>query len=267
VRRLVHLSDLHFGRAETAAVEALERSVISLSPHLVVVSGDLTQRAKRSEYLAARAFLDRLAFPRIVVPGNHDVPLYNLFDRFARPLSRFQAYISKDAVSAHIDDEIAVVGVSTARSLTIKGGRINDKQVAELEKRFCGLPDGLLKVVVTHHPFDLPGNEQVPRVGRAQMALPRLAKCGVDVFLAGHMHVSSVMASAKRCQVGGLTALLIQAGTAVSDRSRGESQSFNLIEVDGPHLRVVTMSFMPPCFETSEIKTYRHGITGWERAD
>jgi 3',5'-cyclic AMP phosphodiesterase CpdA len=267
MRRIVHLSDLHFGREDSAAVEQLGHIVNELSPHVVVVSGDLTQRARTAEFRAAKAFLESLPAPQVIVPGNHDVPLYNPVDRFLWPLTKFHRYITDEATPAFVDDEIAVVGVSTARSLTIKGGRINMDQVAGLRSHFCALPEHLLKMVVTHHPFDLPakaGHGSV--VGRAGAALPRLTECGADVFLAGHMHTSSVMPSAKRYEIpGGRNALLVQAGTAVSERSRGEAQSFNILQADGPTLAVRTMSFVKGTFRETETKRYRQGPAGWER--
>jgi 3',5'-cyclic AMP phosphodiesterase CpdA len=204
----------------------------------------------------------------VVVPGNHDVPLYNIFARFLSPLDKFRKYITDELMPEFIDEQVAIMGVSTARSLTIKGGRINMEHVSILRQRFCNLPDGLIKIVVTHHPFDLPAEgDRAAIVGRAGEALPQLLECGADVFLAGHMHTSSVMPSAKRYQVvGGRIALLIQAGTAVSDRARGEAQSFNIIEADDGALTVNTMSLIDSRFQKTERKSYSQGHNGWERA-
>src|SRR3954469_3155841 len=156
MRTIVHLSDLHFGRVDATLLEPLRRRVSALEPRVVVVSGDLTQRAKPEEFQAAKHYLDSLPAEKIVVPGNHDVPLYNVFQRFVTPLSKYRRYISRDLEPAHIDDEIAVVGVNTARSLVFKGGRINRGQVEAVRGKLCTLPERITKVVVSHHPFDLP---------------------------------------------------------------------------------------------------------------
>ena len=156
MRRVVHLSDVHFGTADPIVVDLVVAKANEIDPDVVVVSGDLTQRAKSKEFQAAKLFLDRLPRPQIVVPGNHDVPAYNLFARFFRPLHKFRKFITDDLTPAYVDDELAVVGVNTARSLVIKGGRINEKQVEAIQSKFCNLDDSLLKIVVTHHPFDLP---------------------------------------------------------------------------------------------------------------
>src|SRR6478672_7563427 len=115
MRRIVHLSDIHFGSVDNNVVKSLASSVNELKPHILVVSGDLTQRARTREFRMAREFLDKLPSPQIVVPGNHDVPLYNVFQRLAMPLEKFCRYISADLAPIYIDDEIAVAGINTAR--------------------------------------------------------------------------------------------------------------------------------------------------------
>src|SRR4030088_1366836 len=155
MRTLVHLSDLHFGRVDEQLIDPLISAVTEINPDLVAVSGDLTQRARSHQFREARAFLDALPQPQIVVPGNHDVPLHNVLTRFMRPLEKYKRYITDDLHPVYQDDEI-VVGVNTARSLTIKGGRINENQLAHIREKFCGSDDELVKTVVTHHPFDLP---------------------------------------------------------------------------------------------------------------
>src|SRR5438067_11654413 len=129
MRRIVHLSDVHFGTVDPGAVDLVVEKVNELSPDIVIVSGDLTQRARTSEFKAAKAFLDRLPNPQIVVPGNHDIPLYNIFDRFFRRLNKFQRYITRELRPTFFDEELAIVGLNTARSMVIKGGRINREQV------------------------------------------------------------------------------------------------------------------------------------------
>ena len=134
-------------------IEAIDK----INPDLVAVSGDLTQRARSHQFKEARAFLDRLPKPQIVVPGNHDVPLHNVFARFVQPLRKYRRYITDDLRPFYHDEEIAVLGVNTARSLTIKGGRINEEQVAWMRERLFACDPGTVKAVVTHHPFDLAG--------------------------------------------------------------------------------------------------------------
>jgi len=124
MRVLAHLSDLHFGRSEAAVVSSLVSALEKVRPDLIVISGDLTQRARPAQFREARAFLDALGAPTLVVPGNHDVPLYNVLQRFFTPLGRYRRYIGRDTEPVYHDEEIAVVGVNTARAATFKGGRV-----------------------------------------------------------------------------------------------------------------------------------------------
>ena len=135
MRTIVHLSDLHFGRVDQDLLRPLQELVVKLAPDVVVVSGDLTQRAKTEEFKAARAWLDTLPGPQIVVPGNHDIPLYNVASRFLTPLRKYLRYVTLDLAPEYVDDEIAVLGINTARSLTFKDGRVNKEQLAQMRQR------------------------------------------------------------------------------------------------------------------------------------
>ncbi len=233
MRTLVHLSDLHFGRVDDALLQPLTDLILQLAPDLLVVSGDLTQRARSREFIAAKAFLESLPFPRIVVPGNHDISLHNLFDRFLRPLAKYRRHITNDLQPFFFDNEIAVVGVNTARSLTIKDGRINHEQMAQVSACFARVPESLMKIIVTHHPFDLPDQyRRTKLVGRADSALQSFASIGADLLLAGHLHASHAGTTDARYPIDGYAALVVQAGTATSTRGRGEANSFNVLRID-----------------------------------
>ena len=239
MRTIIHLSDLHFGRVDPALLGPLRDLIHSIAPSVVVISGDLTQRARSEQFEEAKAFLDTLPGPQIVVPGNHDISLYNVFRRFVKPLDRYKRYITDDLDPVYVDEEIAVVGVNTARSLTIKDGRVNKEQVAKIREQLAGLDPKITRIVVTHHPFDLPTTfEEEDLVDRAPMAMEVFAECGVDVLLAGHMHVSHAASTASRYQIDAYAALVVQAGTATSTRGRGEVNSFNLLRVEHERVEV-----------------------------
>jgi len=114
MRTIVHLSDLHFGRIDEALIAPIVAQIHEIAPDLIVVSGDLTQRAKSEQFMEARQFLDALPQPQIVVPGNHDVPLFNVMARFFRPLTKYRRYITQQLQPIFIDEEIAVIGINTA---------------------------------------------------------------------------------------------------------------------------------------------------------
>ena len=239
MRTVVHLSDLHFGRVDPALLAPLSALVHAVAPDVVVVSGDLTQRARRVEFEAARHWLDTLPGPQIVVPGNHDIALYNVFRRFVRPLERYRRHITDDLAPRFVDAEIAVLGVNTARSLTFKDGRVNAEQVAQIRAALAGLAPEVVRIIVTHHPFDLPvGLGEDDLVVRAPLAMAAFADCGVDLLLAGHMHASHAGSTARRYRHDHYAALVVQAGTATSTRGRGELNSFNVVRIDKTRIDV-----------------------------
>jgi 3',5'-cyclic AMP phosphodiesterase CpdA len=268
MRTIVHLSDLHFGRVDRQLIEPLIKTINEIKPDLVAVSGDLTQRARARQFVEARVFLDALPEPQIVVPGNHDIPLHNIFARFLGPLDNYRRYITEDLQPSYADEEMVVVGVSTARSLTIKGGRINQEQIARVREKLCSFDDDMVKILVTHHPFDLPeGYSDRDLVGRARMAMAGLAECGADLFLAGHLHVTYSGHTAKRYNIQGHSALVVQAGTAASTRGRGETNSFNVIRLNHPNISVERLSWNSESvsFVITSDEHFQHSNVGWVR--
>lgn len=269
MRVVVHLSDLHFGRLDPLSVAPLSAAISRLLPDLLAVSGDLTQRARRSEFAAARQFLDALPVQRLVVPGNHDVPLYNVFTRFFTPLARYTHAITAELAPVYRDEEMIVVGVNTARSWTWGEGRINASQVGAIVAHLSGAPRDLIRIVVTHHPFDLPEGVREERLlGRAVMAMEKLSAAGADLFLAGHLHISHIGHTAERYKIGGHSALVVQAGT-VSTRSRGEQPSFNVLRIERPRISVERMVWDPERggFAGTGESHYRHGEAGWVKGE
>jgi len=265
MRTLVHLSDLHFGRVDPGLLQPLRDAVRRAGPDLVVVSGDLTQRAKSAQFVEARRFLDSLPSPQIVVPGNHDVPLWNVFARAFTPLTKFRRHVTDDLAPFHRDSEIAVLGINTARSMVIKNGRINKAQIAEVRRRLCDLPDAVTKVVVTHHPFDLPpGHDDNDLVGRAGQAMQAFAHCGADLLLAGHFHTSHAHSTSGRHRIVGHAALVVQAGTATSTRGRGEANAFNVLRIEHPGVVVERHEWRPAPGEFVVAGSDRFEITGGE---
>lgn len=239
MRTLVHLSDLHFGRVDASLLDPLHDLIHQLAPDVVVVSGDLTQRAKSEQFEEAKAWLDTLPGPQIIVPGNHDISLYNVFRRFFQPLTRYKRYITDDLDPMFVDEEIAVLGVNTARSLTFKDGRVNQEQIDSIKTQLGGLAPDLVRIIVTHHPFDLPQTaDKDDLVDRAPIAMKAFADCGVDLLLAGHLHTSHAGNTQDRYQISEYAALVVQAGTATSTRGRGEVNSFNVVRVESERIEV-----------------------------
>jgi 3',5'-cyclic AMP phosphodiesterase CpdA len=269
VRTLVHISDVHFGRVNHATVTPLIEGVGQLAPSLVVVSGDLTQRARSHEFREARALLDALPQPQLVVPGNHDVPLWNVFARFLAPVRNYRRNITTDLSPRYADDELIVQGLNTARSLTGKNGRISESQIALLRESFCQGPKTAVRVLVTHHPLDLPRRfDESHLVGRAHLAMPILAECGVDVMLAGHYHLAHTGDTTARYPIPGFSALVVHAGTTTSNRLRDDPNSFNLLHLAKHEIVVDRYTWRPDqsVFASQVTEHFRRTTDGWRRA-
>ena len=253
MRTLVHLSDLHFGRADDEIVAALGDEVRRASPDVIAISGDLTQRARREQFVQARSFLESLPAPYLVVPGNHDVPLYNVASRLLNPLGGYRRHITGNLTPVHADEEILVIGANTTRSLRVKSGTLRRSDL----DRICGALEGrteqTVKIVVAHHPFDAPH------------AVETLTGAGADVFLTGHLHVSYSGHTAARYQCGGRSAIVVEAGTATSTRLRGEPNAFNVLHVDPAQVVVERCEWYAAerRFTTVDSETFVRGADGW----
>jgi len=265
MRTIVHLSDLHFGRLDRRVVAPLVAAIQAIAPDLVAVSGDFTQRARTRQFVEARDFLEKLPWPRLVVPGNHDVPLFDVARRFLRPLARYRRFIADDVEPIFIDEEIAALGLNSARSLTFGRGRLNAAQIRKATDRLRAIPPDVIKIIVTHHPFDLPDDyDESQLVGGARMAMAELASVGADLFLAGHLHVSHIGRTAERYQIAGHSALVVQAGT-MSTRQRGEANSFNVLRLNRPHATVERRTWDPDqqLFVEASMRTFTRSDRGW----
>jgi 3',5'-cyclic AMP phosphodiesterase CpdA len=237
VRRIAHLSDLHFGSEEPAVVAALTAELNADPPDLIAVSGDLTLGARNREFRAAGAFLAGLRAPVLAVPGNHDLTPYKLWERFFDPYGRWEAHIGPEIEPVFTDAEIGVVGLNTARRgglyLDWSRGRVGRSGLARCESRLAALPPGLVRLVVAHHPFLQPSAVPGARVvGGARRALAAFGRQGVRLLLSGHLHrgeVTEPVAAAGPGAAPGLTVVL--SATTTSRRLRGEPNAYNSIRV------------------------------------
>jgi 3',5'-cyclic AMP phosphodiesterase CpdA len=266
--RLVHLSDLHFGAHDAALVAAVERQVDEIKPDLIVISGDFTQRARTEQFREACEFLERLrdhGHEVLGVPGNHDVPLYDVLRRFLSPLARYRRFID-EALCPFVElPGIAVLGINTARSLTFKDGRINRDQVRFIRDTFARTPSEATRVLVTHHPLLAleVGGEVGRAVGRQELALDAVEEAGVDLLLAGHHHhASSQDASDLVTRAGGV--LVVQAGTATSTRVREQEQSFNVIDISEGSVAVTVHGWAGDEFRAKDANRYQWQDGKWK---
>jgi len=267
VTRLVHLSDLHFGAHDERLVAAVGRQVDVLKPDLIVISGDFTQRARTEQFRDACKFLEGLrerGHEVLGVPGNHDVPLYDVLRRFLSPLARYRRFIDETLCPFVELPGVAVLGINTARSLTFKDGRINKEQVAFIRETFARTPTEAMRVIVTHHPlFALKvGGETERAIGRQELALGAVEESGVDMVLAGHAHhASSQDAGDLVTRSGGV--LVVQAGTATSTRVREQEQSFNTIDIAERSATITVHAWNSGEFKPTDAQRYEWWDGRW----
>ena len=265
--RIVHLSDLHFGAHDERLVEAVDWAVDRLKPDLVVISGDFTQRAKTEQFREACKFLEGLrdrGHEVLGVPGNHDVPLYDVLRRFLSPLARYRRFID-DTLCPFIElPGVAVLGINTARSMTFKDGRINRDQVDFIRETFARVASDKMRIIVTHHPlFALQVGGEVERaIGRQELALDAVEESGVDMVLAGHAHhASSQDAGELVTRAGGV--LVVQAGTATSTRVREQEQSFNSIDIAEGSATITVHAWRGGEFKANDAQRYEWRDGRW----
>ena len=237
MRKIVHVSDLHFGRDDALVIDGLTTSIHTIDPHLIIISGDLTQRARDREFERARRYCEMLAqagFPFLVIPGNHDItPLYHPMKRIFNTYDNYRKYISEHTQAQYADKEVAVASINSVSRVRPSGGFFLMREVKRTSEWLADFPDSMVKIVVTHHPIHAPYEKPTKRTIGGNRTLKALGASKVDLFLAGHFHKSRVIPLAQRFDDHG--GLAIQAGT-VSRRLRGEAPSFNLLTIDKPHL-------------------------------
>jgi 3',5'-cyclic AMP phosphodiesterase CpdA len=250
---VAHLSDLHFGDHEPAALEALARRLAEVQPQVIAVSGDLTQRARRDEFRAARGFLDlqqALGAAVVAVPGNHDLPLFNLLRRFTDPAARFRAYIGDDG--EYRDGAVHLVGLNSARRSRIAAGRIRRRERASMAQAFAsGTTARTVSAVVVHHAPGMTRSGPRDAVDGSHLRQLRdLADAGVQLVLAGHHHRSGSATFEDAI-------LVVQAGTACSRRTRGEPHGFNLLTVEDGTVTVDVQQRDGRSFASAKRAVYR----------
>ena len=227
--RIAHLSDVHFGKiSHPGIVEALVEEVNAAEMDLVVVSGDLTQRAPDDQYRNAKTLLDAFQAPVLVVPGNHDVRQFwhNPIERVITPTVRFERTITENLTPTYSMSGLSVFGMNTAHGLTVKGGLVRTGSLDAMQVYFGSRPKDDFRILVVHH--HLIKNRMLGRtdisIGAAK-AVNLAAASGVDLLLCGHYHISNVTAH----NVGGAHKIVVaSAGTATSSRGRGEHKAINM---------------------------------------
>jgi 3',5'-cyclic AMP phosphodiesterase CpdA len=224
---LLQISDTHFGTEQPQVVEALVALAAQQRPDVVVLSGDITQRARPAQFLAAKAFVDRLGAPVLAIPGNHDIALFDLWARLTGPYARYGAVFGHEIEPVHSSRDLLVVGVNTTRAWRHKNGEVSAAQIDSVAKLLTAASPRQLRVVVVHQPAAVTQARDRPKLLRGHCVAKRAwSAAGADLVMGGHIHLPYTLALhglARRMWV-------VQAGPAVSSRTRPEApNSLNLV--------------------------------------
>jgi 3',5'-cyclic AMP phosphodiesterase CpdA len=264
MRTIAHISDIHFGKVDASVAEGLVADLAARKPDLVVVSGDLTQRARAGQFKEAAEYLRRLPRPQLVIPGNHDIPMYDVARRIFAPLANYRRYITADLTPAYQDDELAVVGLNSARSFTHKSGWLSAAQLDEARSKFAAARRGAFRVVVTHHPFIPPPRRPgADVIRRGASYLPTLEAMHVDLLLAGHLHLAYHDDLRSHYKASCRSILSVQAGTATSTRRRAEPNAYNWITVSPNLCTVAVRAWEGRSFEEVIVTRYECCDGNW----
>jgi 3',5'-cyclic AMP phosphodiesterase CpdA len=225
--KILHLSDLHFGTEQPEMVEVLKSDIQVMKPDIIVVTGDVTQRATVQQYKKAKVFFDELKHKAIIcVPGNHDIPLYNLFQRFFYPFVKYEKYISQHRCPMYRQDNIAILGINSATPYKPMGGYVTEKQMEMATSFFQPLPAETCKIILMHH--NLISTERHKIINASEKLINHFSACGVNLILSGHIHAPHCEQLKRNYVMHNMYA--ITAGTAISHRT-SELNSYNIINI------------------------------------
>lgn len=261
--RILHISDLHFGAVNARLLEPLLALARHLQPDAIIVSGDLTQRARPAQFRAAAAFLARFGLPVLTVPGNHDAPLYNLPVRLLTPFGRYRRVANTVLEPVLILPGAVLAGVNTANPLVWKTGRLRAASADHLAQGFAAAPMGDMRIAVMHH-APVPAADGTPAdIHDAAAVLRDLVAAGTDIVLSGHTHMPHVTPAETAESI-----LFLQVGTAISTRLKTRWNDVSLVETGND--RVTVRPFLADAthqFQPGPVQHFRRKDARWRAAD
>lgn len=269
---IAHLSDPHFGTVKPEILRALQSKMLELSPPIIIISGDITQRARFRQFRAARQFVKSLPKSQVfAIPGNHDIPLFNILARFFYPYFGFKKVFKGTLQKVSVHDEIEVFALnSTSRFRHIQG----DFDLRKLQRKLAApSAKSVVRIATFHHPMDCPKRVDIKNLLRGRdETMKILAAHEIDLILGGHIHDPHVSLSTERYPEVARASVISVAGTCLSWRTRADApNSFHWIEIetDGPKLSISrydiqsNLEFMP-----IQVQNFvREPISGWKRID
>jgi 3',5'-cyclic AMP phosphodiesterase CpdA len=260
--RILHLSDVHFGAVDLRLVDPFLKLAQQLKPDLCVISGDMTQRARRGQFRAARDFVSRLPAPALVVPGNHDMPLHNLPVRLLAPFAGYHRVFGPELEPMARFPDAVVQGVNTANPFVWKSGLLRPASVQRLTDSFAAATPGQWRIAVMHH-APVPAADGTPAdIADPAAALSALAQAGADIVLSGHTHMPHTGYAETAAGV-----LFLQVGTAISTRLKAGTNDFALVTLEPGKVTVESWLSPPgqPGFTAGPTQVYVHPGTTWQK--
>lgn len=265
MNRILHLSDPHFGAADPLIASAFLTNTATLKTELTLLSGDLTMRATRSELLAAKAFVDQLQTPLLMIPGNHDIPAINQpFDRFFRPFSRYLATFHTPLEPTFENEHLHILCLNSSRPFGFhtdwSNGRLSTKQLARITETFAETPDKKIKILVTHHPLlelKVHGRQTIKPLPKLMEALENAR---VDLVLCGHFHRSQIATDTLQ---GSWKTIISQAPTVCSTRIYGEPQGFHEIRISPESAEIIHHTWQDGKFLPQAKFPFERNQHGW----
>lgn len=267
--RILHLSDLHFGHDRPGLAAALAQAVRDARPDLVVITGDLVQRARPAQFARARDWIAGLEAPCLCVPGNHDIPLYDLWRRMTRPFARYRAAV-RDTLAPALDlGGVSVVGLSSVDALSWRRGRAWPHRIGRAQARLRA-SSAQIRIVALHHPLVQPADSPKALMAGAARARAALAQAGANLVLAGHVHRWSLLRDpapgAGPGAGAGAAMLHLNSGTALSGRAGDVCNDFSVIEAHLPGLSITRWSAAQGqnCYSPQPPQHFVLGSAGWQ---
>ncbi len=261
--RILHISDLHFGAINARLLEPLLELARHLQPDAIIVSGDLTQRARPAQFRDAAAYLSRFGLPILAVPGNHDAPLYYLPMRLLSPFSRYRRRVNAVLEPVLILPGAVLAGVNTANPLVWKAGRLGAASAQALKRAFSIAPAGLMHIAVMHH-APVPAADSTPAdIHDPAAVLRELVAAGTDIVLSGHTHLPHIGAAETAESI-----LFLQVGTAISTRLKTRWNDVSLVETGNDRVTVQPLlADATHRFEPGPVQHFHRKDARWQEAD
>lgn len=260
ITRIVHCSDLHFGHGFLQErLEKFAERIHELKPDAVVVSGDLTMRARAGQFRKARAFLKEIQAPLLVIPGNHDIPVYDVLRRLIAPFYNYNRFTAGLSTNPLVLPHVAFLGLNSVYKWRHQQGRLQPDELQGAVDWLKSLPVEIWKIIVVHQQFvNLPGHERPGKMHRGGEILRALSEAGADAVLHGHTHYNRVIEAGEFFSGIHRPLSLVCVGTATSERTRGEeaANNYNLLDFTDNSFVVRQCDWNPDTGHFAECRQY-----------